>query len=78
MMGKVIRLFPDLPDDLREGNLVWLPDHAMFGTISAIRPSGMAEIAIVGGTVNLHVIRERHKICADTDAGFGTATANSI
>lgn len=77
-MGDVTRLFPDLPDDLREGSLVWLPDHATFGTIIAIKPNGMADIAILGGTVSLHLIRERHRICADTDAGFATATASSI
>lgn len=61
-MGEVVQLFPDLPDDLNEGDLVWLPRFASYGTIMTIRRSGEAEIAMEGGNVCLHVLRNRHEI----------------
>lgn len=67
-MGDVIELFPELPSDLREGDLVWLPRFAEFGTIIAIRPSGHAEIAMRGRTVSLHLIRNRHEIHPEIEA----------
>ncbi len=69
-MGEVIQLFPDLPSDLNEGDLVWLSRFASFGTIMAVRRSGDAEIAVRGGTIKLHVVRNRHEIHTTSDAAF--------
>lgn len=69
-MGEVIQLFPDLPGDLKEGDLVWLTRFASFGTIMAIRCNGEATIAMQGCTVNLHVIRNRHEIHTASEAAF--------
>lgn len=69
-MGEVIQLFPDLPGDLREGDLIWLSRLSSFGTIMTIRQNGEAEIAIQGGSVTLHVIRNRHEIHTASEAVF--------
>jgi hypothetical protein len=61
-MSEVIQLFPELPGDVKEGDLVWLPRFAAFGTIMTIRRSGHAAIAMRGRTVALHLIRDRHEI----------------
>lgn len=69
-MGEAIQLFPPLPDDLNAGDLVWLSRYASFGTIMTIRPSGEADIAMQGGTIRLHVIRNRHEIHTISEAAF--------
>ena len=61
-MSEVIQLFPELPRDVNEGDLVWLPRFAAFGTIMSIKRSGLAAIAMRGRTVALHLIRDRHEI----------------
>lgn len=75
-MGEVIQLFPNLPNDLKEGDLVWLPRFANFGTIHLVRPTGQAEIATQGGTITLHVVRNRHEIHASSEPAFMKATAH--
>lgn len=69
-MGEVIQLFPDLPGDLNAGDLVWLSRHESFGTIMTIWRSGEAEIAMQGGTTNLHVVRNRHEIHTTLETAF--------
>ncbi len=69
-MSEVIRLFPDLPCDLKEGEIVWLSRFSAFGTILVVRPSGQVEIAIQGGTIQLHVSRHRHEIHTSSEAAF--------
>lgn len=69
-MGEVIHMFPDLPCDLKEGGLVWLSRFSAFGTILAVRPTGQVEIAIQGGTIQLHAIRHRHEIHISSETAF--------
>ncbi len=69
-MGEVVPLFPRLPGDLDEGDLVWLSRFATFGTVTAIEPTGRAEIATNDGAVRLHLIRDRDEIHTWTDAAF--------
>ncbi len=75
-MGEITQIFPDMPSDLKEGDLVWLSRFASFGTIIAIRRTGQAEIAIQGGTVSLHVIRNRHEIHTSSESAFLKAAAD--
>ena len=75
-MGDVIQLFPESPGDLVEGELIWLPRFASFGTIMTIHRSGKVEIAIQGGTVTLHMLRNRHEIHTAQEAAFVAATNN--
>lgn len=75
-MGEVISLFGELPNDLKAGDLVWLSRFASFGTIIAIRPTGRAEIAIRGGTIDLHVVRNRHEIHISSDDAFKQAAVS--
>lgn len=75
-MGDVIRLFPELPGDLAEGELVWLPRFGFFGTIVTIHRSGKVEIAMEGGTITLHMLRNRHEIHTAQDATFVAAMDN--
>ena len=74
-MSNIVRLFPDLPDDLKEGDLVWLPRFASFGTIMTIRRSGELEIAIQGATLTLHALSSRHEIHTASEAEFTTAAS---
>ena len=74
-MGEVVQLFPSLPSDLKEGDLVWLSRFAAFGTILTVRRTGQAEITTQGGTITLHVVRNRHEIHTSSEAAFMQATA---
>jgi uncharacterized protein (DUF1684 family) len=75
-MGEVIQLFPSLPSDLKEGDLVWLPRFAALGTIMAVNRAGQVEITTQGGTITLHVVRNRHEIHTSSEAAFMQTTAD--
>lgn len=74
-MGEVIQLFPNLPSDLKEGDLVWLSRFAALGTIMAVSRTGQVEITTQGSTIILHVVRNRHEIHTSSEAAFMRATA---
>ena len=47
-----------------------------LNAINYTLPRELRRVEVASGV--LHIVRERHKIYADTDAGFATATASSI
>jgi hypothetical protein len=67
-MGEVVQLFPEPPKDLKLGDLVWLGRFATFGTILSIERTGVAQIAMKGATVRLHLIRNREEIYTAQEA----------
>ncbi len=77
-MGEVIQLFPDLPGDLAEGDLVWLARFGAFGTIMTLERSGRVDIAIQGDTITLHAVRNRHEIHTAEEAAFIAASRKRV
>lgn len=72
-MGEVVELFPDLPRDLKVGDPIWLSRYQEFGKILRIRPTGHAEIALRGRTVELNLIRDRNEVHTPGEPAYSAA-----